>query len=548
MTTLALTLVSLSMTALLPAGAPPAAAEGGTRAPAAGARAASSSSTASSETRRAMWIDLADKPLPRGGVRPEHTPLGERALARRARMRTDAGLVDARDLPIDPARVQAILSTGAKYRTQSRWLNGVTVEATDAELRSIARLPFVRGMWSLHASRPSVPNTGAAIEGGVSGGAYGLMDAQLGQIDIPSMHARGFHGEGMVIGVLDTGFNKVHEAFHSAEHPLDVLAEWDFIDNDGDTGPQAGDPADQHHHGTWILGTMAAYMPGSGVGSAYAARFVLAKTEVVPTETAVEEDYYVAGLEFIESHGADLATSSLGYIDWYTPAQLDGVTAVTTRAVNIATSNGLVCLTAAGNAGHDGDPATLRIIAPADALSVISCGASDVSGATAWFSSDGPSADGRVKPEVLACGVAVASVHSTNTTGWQAVSGTSLSTPLVAGATALILQARPDYTVAGVRSALFTTASDFVSNGATDPLFIRGYGVMSAFDAARKDRAAEDMNLDGAINAQDLAIFLSSWGSCGDPDPATGFCIADFNTDGVIDAADLARLLGGWGG
>ena len=500
------------------------------------------------ESRHAMWISLGDKSIPKGGVRPEHTPLTERALARRAARRSDAALVDARDLPIDPARVQAILATGAEYRAQSRWLNGVTVDATDAELRRIARLPFVKGMWSLHASRPSVPASGETLEGGVSGGNYGYMDAQLMQIDIPSLHARGFHGEGMIVGILDTGFNKVHEAFHSTAHPLNVLAEWDFINNDGDTGPQAGDPGDQHNHGTWILGTLAAYKPGEAVGSAYGARFVLAKTEVVPTETAVEEDYYVAGLEFIEAQGADLATSSLGYIDWYTPAQLDGVTAVTTRAVNIATANGLVCLTAAGNEGNDADPATHRIIAPADAFSVISCGAADINGATAWFSSDGPTADGRLKPEVMACGISVASVHSTNTTGYQAVSGTSLSTPLIAGATTLLLQARPELTVAGVRSNLFTTASDFVTSGTTDPLFIRGHGVISSFDAARKNRAAEDMNLDGAINAQDLAILLSSWGTCGDPDPGTGFCISDFNADGAIDAADLARLLSGWGG
>jgi len=217
-------------------------------------------------------------------------------------------------------------------------------------------------------------------------------------------------------------------------------------------------------------------------------------------------------------------------------AQLDGLTAITTRAVNIATANGLVCLTAAGNSGHDADPATLRIIAPADALEVIACGATDANGATAGFSSDGPSADGRVKPEVLARGVAVASVHSTNATGYQAVSGTSLSTPLVAGAAALLMQARPELGVAALRTALFTTAEDFVLNATTDPAFVRGYGVISAVDAAKTNRAAEDTNLDGAVNAQDLAVLLSQWGSCSDPDPETGFCISDFNADGSVDA------------
>ncbi|MCE2881061.1 MAG: S8 family serine peptidase [Planctomycetaceae bacterium] len=498
--------------------------------------------------RRAVWVSMAGKAIPKGGVRPEHTPLTPRALERRARLRTDKGLVDARDLPIDPARVAGVLATGATYRTQSRWLNAVSVEASDAELRAIMRLPFVRTAWPLHASQPDAPDASSPVEGGIAGGAYGSMESQLLQIDIPSLHARGFHGEGMVIGVLDTGFRRVHEAFNSAEHPLSVIAEWDFVSNDGNTDIETGDDPNQHKHGTWILGTLAAYKPGSAVGAAYAARFILAKTEAYATETVVEEDYYAAGLEFIEMHGADIATSSLGYIDWYLPEDLDGQTAITTQAVNIATANGLVCLTAAGNQGHDSDPATNHLVAPSDALSVIACGAADIAGATASFSSDGPSADGRIKPEVLACGVAVATVHSTNTTGYSAVSGTSLSTPLVAGAAALILQARRDYGVASIRSALCETASDFALSGTHDPLFVRGFGVISAFDAAKKNRAAEDLNLDGAVNAQDLATLLSTWGSCNDPDPSTGYCISDLTLDGITDAADLARLLGNWTG
>ncbi|MFM7050919.1 MAG: S8 family serine peptidase [Planctomycetota bacterium] len=498
--------------------------------------------------RRAMWISLTDKAIPKGGVRPEHTPLSQRALERRTRMRTLPGLVDARDLPVDPARVAALLGTGAHYRAESRWMNGVSVEASEAELRAILRLPFVRAAWPLHASRPDAADGAAPLEGGVSGGGYGFMDAQLGQIGVPSMHARGFHGEGMVIGVLDTGFRRVHEAFLSAEHPLDVIAEWDFVSNDANTDIETGDDPNQHKHGTWILGTMAAYRPGAAVGAAYGARFVLAKTEAYATETVVEEDFYVAGLEFVEMHGADVATSSLGYIDWYLPEDLDGATAITTVAVNIATANGLVCVTAAGNQGHDSDPATNHLLAPADALRVISCGAADLSGATASFSSDGPSADGRVKPEVMACGVSVATVHSTNTTGYSAVSGTSLSTPLVAGAAALVLQARGELGVDALRSALFQSASGFVAAGTHDPLFIRGYGLISAIDAAKMNRAAEDFNLDGAVNAQDLATLLSAWGSCNDPDPSTGYCITDLNSDGTTDAGDLARLLGNWTG
>lgn len=502
-----------------------------------------------SEPRGIWWVELSPKETPRGGVRPSDTVLTERALARRALRRTLPGIVDARDLPIAAARVSALRASGAMVRAESRWLNAVSVEATPAQLASILGLPFVRAARPLRPSHridaTEAPLPG--LEGGVASVDYGYAAQQLSMIGVPSMHARGYHGEGMVIGILDTGFNRVHEAFHSAEFPLNVLAEWDFLKNDGNTGIEPGDDGSQHMHGTWILGTLAAYKPGGVVGSAYRASFVLAKTEDVTSETSVEEDYYVAGLEFIEAHGADLATSSLGYIDWYTPEMLDGRTAITSQGVNLATANGLVCLTAAGNEGHDANPATLHLLAPADAFDVIACGAANSDGSIAGFSSDGPSADGRVKPEVLARGVGVASVHSTNATGYQGVSGTSLSTPLVAGATALLLQARPTLTVAGVRDALFSTAGDFVASGSADPLFLRGYGVISVHDAARRNRVAEDLNLDGAVGATDLAMVLASWGPCVEPDPATGFCFADLNRDGSIGPQDLARVLSMWG-
>lgn len=499
-------------------------------------------------TRSVWWIELAPKDVPKGGVRPADTVLSERALARRALRRTLPGLVDARDLPIAPARVQSIRSTGATVRTESRWLNAVSVLASDAEVRAILRLPFVRSARPLRKSHrieaPEAPLSNP--EGGVAAIDYGYAAQQLSMIGVPSMHARGYHGEGMVIGILDTGFHRVHEAFHSTAYPLDVIAEWDFVKNDGNTDIEAVDHPSQHMHGTWILGTLAAYKPGGVVGAAYRARFVLAKTEDYATETAVEEDFYVAGLEFIEAHGADLATSSLGYIDWYTPEMLNGSTAITSQGVNLATANGLVCLTAAGNEGHDTNPLTHHLIAPADAFRVITCGAANADGTIAGFSSDGPTTDGRVKPEVLARGVSVASVHSTNTTGYQGVSGTSLSTPLVAGATALLLQARPTLTVDGVRDALFSTAGDFVATGTTDPIFLRGFGVISVHDAARRNRAAEDLNLDGAVGAPDLAMLLASWGACAEPDPANGFCFTDLNRDGTVGPQDLAQLLAAW--
>lgn len=492
------------------------------------------------QTEEAWWIVLAPKDVLRRGIQLSDTPLTTRALDRRALRSSQATLLSAADLPITQSRIDALKGTGAELRTTSRWLNLASVQVTSDELKSIAKLPFVRGMFPVrHSQRLSVIDFAQAEIGGVAGSGA-MSDPQLAQIGVDELHARGFHGAGMVVGILDTGFERSHIGFASIEHPLDVIAEWDFVKNDGNTAMQAGDDSSQHWHGSAILGTLASYLPGVLLGSAYEAKFVLAKTEDVSSETPIEEDYYVAGIEFVEAHGADIATSSLGYIDWYTPEQLNGVTCVTSRAVNVATSLGMICLTAAGNQGNDSDPSTNHLLAPADALQVISCGAVDITGAATWFTSDGPSADGRVKPEVLACGLGVYSIDPNDPAGFISVSGTSLSTPLVAGAVTLILQARPSYSVMSMRSALTSTASDAILNGTFDPMYIRGFGIMDALAAASIDRAVEDLNLDGSVGAADLASLLNSWGAC------SGLCPADFNGDDVVGAADLAALLNAW--
>jgi subtilisin family serine protease len=482
----------------------------------------------------ALWVHLA----PRTPLREAFpSTVSERALGRRALRGRIAGLAET-DRPLEPAFVAAIRATGARIRVESRWLNAISVEASPAQRSAIAALPFVRSIAPVARGARRPLEESPSFAGDDSD--YGAALAQVGQIDLLALHARGFRGEGMVIGILDTGFRLVHEAFNNPAAPIEVIAQWDFINDDGNTDIEEGDHPNQHRHGTWILGTLAANLPGLLVGVAPDASYILAKTEDVASETPIEEDFYVAGLEWIEALGADVATSSLGYIDWYLPSDLDGATAVTTIAVNIATAKGLVCVTAAGNGGHDADPTTLRILAPADALEVISCGAVRSDGTTAAFSSDGPSADGRVKPELLARGVATATVHSTNTTGISAVNGTSLSTPLVAGAVACILQARPELGVAALRELLFATASE--SKQGPDPLFIRGYGILQSDAAARTGRLGADINLDGTVGAADLAILIEAWGACS----TCTACPADLDGDCTVGPTDLAVLLGQW--
>jgi hypothetical protein len=496
--------------------------------------------TAPAETRLPVWVYFQE--LRAQPCEACETAITDLAVARRSQRRTLPGVVDIHDMPLPQECANAITATGATVRVQSRWLNAISALATPAQITALQKLPQVLRVEHVRRGRSNARDEMSTAtpmaQFAAATDIYGNAAAQVDQIDVRRLHNAGYRGNGIVIGVLDSGFRRVHQAFKSVEHPLQVIAEWDFVKNDNNTDIQTGDNSEQHKHGTWILGTMAAYWPNQMVGTAYEARFVLAKTEDVPTETPIEEDYYVAGLEFVEAHGADIVTSSLGYIDWYTQADMNGVTAVTTKAVNIATANGVVCLTAAGNEGHDTNPATNRLIAPADAMQVLTCGAVDSAGAIASFSSDGPSADGRVKPEILALGVTTATVNSTNTTGLTGVSGTSLSTPLLAGAVACLLQARPDFTVDSLRTALFATASRSDASGThPDPLFVTGYGIMKAFPASQfLTPCLGDLDGSREVDAADVSITLLDFGDCAG-------CAADVDNSGSVDSGDVSLVL-----
>ena len=490
-----------------------------------------------------LWVFFRDKGLTSDEQSAAIADLARtypaRAVQRRRLRRTDPGLFDERDLPISTAYKAAITRLGIGISQESRWANAVSVRVCEGQLAALSRLACVREISPVRGGRGVAATDASRVTPGYGArDFYGYSSAQLAQIDLPALHARGYTGQGVIIGILDTGFRRDHNAFNQPGHVVNVLAEYDFINHDANTGIDPGDDPDQHTHGTFILGCIGAYFPGKLVGGAYDASFVLCKTEDVTSEMPIEEDNYAAGLEFIELHGGDMATSSLGYIDWYTQADLNGATAVTTLAVNAATANGLICCTAAGNEGHDADPATSHLIAPADAPSEITCGAANDAGDIAGFSSDGPTADGRLKPEILARGVNTLTVWPGDTFEYAQVSGTSLSTPLVASALACLIQAHPDWTVAQMRQAIFSTAGDFVASGTTDPLFIRGYGMLDA-NVAAGTLCDPDVNQDGNADQGDIDYLINVVAGGDNPTNID----ADFNHDGNVDQGDIDGLV-----
>lgn len=502
---------------------------------------------------RPHWVFLADK----GTQQVEDVVLSAQAAERRALRRSAPGLKDRRDLPVNAAYVDAIEALGADVRVRSAWLNAVSVEASDQELAAIEGLAYVDRVEPVRAGRRIDWHAGDG-SGAPAGGEYGPGATQLDLINLRSLHAMGMRGEGVIIGVLDTGFTLTHEVFTHAGNEIDIVAAWDFIDDDPNVGIEPGDPETQHEHGSVVLATMAGNKPFSYIGGAPDASYILCKTEDTAGETQVEEDYYVAGLEFAEANGADIVTSSLGYIDWYTQDDLDGLTAVSTIAVNIATENGVHCCTAAGNGGHDQNPLTSHLIAPSDAFRVITVGGVLPTGEDASFSSDGPTADGRVKPEVLAMGEQTWSINPNDDDAYGEYSGTSMATPLIASLVACLTQEHPAWTVDQVRTALMSSGDWYELFGEPDPLFVYGYGVPDAVAAL-----AGDCNGNGISDAVEIAMGDAE--DCDDngvPDECDiefgthvdadedgvpdvcSVCPADVNGDGVLDILDFVAFQG----
>lgn len=442
-----------------------------------------------------LWVFFTDKglaPAARGPAlaQARHT-LSERSLDRRARRsRGLEALVGERDLPVHDAYVTQLLNTGATLRRHSRWLNAVSVSVPGDRLAAIAALPFVRevrpvvqrfvpigpekresAMRGQVFMAPTSPPSDDALD-------YGDSRAQLDQIDLASLHDDGFSGAGVTVAMFDTGFRKSHDSL--SDRPL--VAEYDFVFDDGDTEDEPEDEPGAEFHGTACWSIVGGWDPGKLIGGAYGADFILAKTEDIRFERRVEEDHWVAAMEWAEGLGADVVSSSLGYLDFddgffYRPWELDGRTGVTTLAALEAARLGVVVCTAMGNSGPD----SRTLSTPADADSILSIGAVYPSGTIAEFSSRGPTADERIKPEVCARGTDVIAADSGRRNRYyDEFAGTSAATPFVAAAAAVLLEIHPDWTPQDVIAAMRLTATR-----ADRPGNDYGWGILQAAAAAQ---------------------------------------------------------------
>ena len=448
-----------------------------------------------------VWITFADK----GERGPEdiaralgraRAELSPRSLERRRRTGVDP-LVDERDISLWAPYLDQLRARGLVPFATSRWMNRVAVQVPGARLAEVAALPFVSRLHPVERATRALdpPDEGGALRStpGPACGTcaiathsinYGLNAPAVNQLNVAAVHDSGYIGTGVLVCIIDDGFN-----YHDKDEALApvVIApgfERDFVD--GDTYTQDTLSATNCHHGTWVMGCIAGNKPGTYVGTAPGAQYALARTEVDATESTIEMVYWGMAAEWADSLGADLITTSLGYntfdggVGSYTYADMNGHTTNIAQAAEIAASKGILVVAAAGN---EGNTPWRKIVSPADVNgdSLIAVGAVNSSGLRASFSSFGPSSDGRIKPDLMALGSSNALVGvGGNPQAYESHSGTSFSTPLLAGLAACMIQARPGFTPTTIIRALRETASR-----ATTPDTLVGYGIPDGLKALR---------------------------------------------------------------
>lgn len=396
--------------------------------------------------------------------------LSTKALERRSKFHI---ALDTTDLPISEVYLDSVKNTGAQIRQCSKWLNYcVAIVPSDSILHQIQQLSCVDT--TVLCKKITVPSPLRSVlkqPTSIDTMYYNTSFMQNNMLNVPQIHDLGFLGDSIKIAILDAGFTyaNTETAFDSLRAYDRLTPIYDFVDMD--TTLFHG-----NIHGTQVLSTMGGQMPRSFVGSAPKAHFYLFRTEDALTEWPIETDNWVSAAEKADSLGIDLITSSLGYYSFdddslsYSWTDLDGQTSRVSRAAEMAVQKGIFVVNSAGN---EGNKTWHYITVPSDADDVLCVGAVDSQESYAYFSSTGPSADGRIKPDVVALGQEAVVMGQGSTP--LLANGTSYSTPITAGMVACLLQAFPNQAPIDLVQIIRETSSQYAT-----PDSLKGYGVPDA--------------------------------------------------------------------
>lgn len=420
----------------------------------------------------------------------DHTPysvnrpldfLSSRSIERRKRQGIP---LDLTDLPVAPAYIKAVSEEGIEIVGKSKWNNSLLIRVhKEKELQKLAGLEFITKTMKVFAAPDSVSERMRSgvrknlNEWGNGGGAYGAADAQIMALNGKRLHEANHTGRGMMIAVFDGGFMNVDKI--PALHGIKLAGIKDFV------VPQSKNIFSEMEHGTMVLSTMAANEPNQYVGVAPDAQYLLVRCEDERTESLAEEDYWAEAAEYADSCGVDVINSSLGYhafddssMDHHYYEQ-DGNTALISRTASMCADKGIVCVNSAGN---DGMGSWKKINFPADAKDILTVGSVNEQGMNAAFSAVGPTADGRIKPDVMAYGSPTSVI-----TGRGSIindNGTSFSAPLVAGMVACLWQALPGKTAKQIIKLV-----KLAGNNQQHPDNVYGFGVPDFWKAYQTGKA-----------------------------------------------------------
>ena len=439
----------------------------------------------------------------------QKTDFTARSLERRSNRSIE---FDEKDKPVNPEYIIQ-LRTDGKILNTSRWLNAVTFETELSMDELQTKYAFITRIKSVGKGKPS---ENSKFETGTKALDYGQGTAQVTQINLQCLHNLGYTGSGIYLGIIDAGFSNMDGIiyFDTVYNENRVIDVHNFVTGSSQVYNSSG-------HGTSVASCIVGEKgtPDSFAGTAIDVDLALYLAEDVGSETEIEEFNVVAALERCDSVGVDVVNISLGYFEFddaqtsHVYADLDGNTTIAAMGVNVAASKGIAVVMSAGNSGPS------YISTPCDSDDGLCIGAVDFFGDIAGFSSVGPNADSQVKPDVAARGQDTWFVDAGSgdlVTG----NGTSFSSPIMAGATACLIQAHPTKTVAEIFDAIRQSASQF-----TTPDEFKGYGIP---DLCAAHDLLEGVGLE-EVEEQELLVF---------PNPAKDLIVVE-----LMNANDQTEVL-----
>ena len=418
------------------------------------------------------WVFFADKENVEVSLADPILIMTQEAIDRKELHGT---AIDERDVPVNENYITQIKNaTGITVRSKSKWMNCVYIIGSQPNIEALLDFPFVTNVEYADKSLNLFP--GAPIENKFSleeAGQniiynYGAATNQIEMLSGDYLHELDYSGEGMIVAVLDAGFPSIdtNPGFQKMRDENRILGTYDF---EARTENVDGTSS----HGFVTSSDIGGFLQNEFVGTAPQASFYFFVTEYTPSETPVEEAWWVEALERSDSLGVDVVNTSLGYRGFdnsnydHTYEDLDGQTTFSARGANIAFDKGMILVTSAGNGGNTSFP---TVGTPGDSPGTLTVGAVNSNGIYVAFSSIGPTVDGRVKPDVMAQGSNAAVINTGGNIDFS--SGTSFSSPIMAGVITCLWQSRPDVPNGHIMQIVRESANLY--NNPTDQM---GYGI-----------------------------------------------------------------------